>query len=296
MPAPDHAADEFFLDARAVRRSFDACATTFDASAAVHAEIRKRLLERLDVVRLEPGVVIDLGAGTGHASRALQDRYSGTRIVAMDLSPRMLVQARRQQRLFRRFDRVAAAAERLPLRDGSVDLVFSNLMLQWCSNPDSVFGEIRRVLRPNGLVTFTTLGPDTLKELRQVWSRFDRHVHVHRFIDMHDLGDALLRAGFAEPVMDTERLTITYSNGRALLDELVGSGSANIARGRRHGLTGRTTGAGFLDACEALRTNGSLPISLEVVYGHAWIGEKGRASMKRGGEALFPLEKLRRRP
>lgn len=294
MAAPDPAPDEFFLDPRAVRRSFDACAARFDASAAVHAEIRKRLLERLDVVRLEPRVVIDLGAGTGHASRALQDRYSGARIVAMDLSPRMLVQARRQQRLFRRFDRVAAAAERLPLREGSADLVFSNLMLQWCSNPDSVFGEIRRVLRTNGLVTFTTLGPDTLRELRQAWSRFDRHVHVHRFIDMHDLGDALLRAGFAEPVMDTERLTLTYPDGQALLHELAGSGSTNVARGRRHGLTGRALGGGFLDACAALRKDGSLPVSLEVVYGHAWIGEKGRA-MQQGGEAFFPVENLRRR-
>src|SRR5437868_5886068 len=143
MPSSPNAHDEFFLDPRLVRRSFDACAATFDASAAVHAEIRMRLLERLDVVRIEPEVVIDLGAGTGHASRALQDRYSSARIVAMDLSPRMLAQAKRQQRLFRRFGRVVAAAEQLPVRNDSVDLVFSNLMLQWSNNPDSVLGEVR---------------------------------------------------------------------------------------------------------------------------------------------------------
>lgn len=294
MPAST-APDEFFLDPRTVRRSFDASAATFDAFAAVHAEIRTRLLERLDVVRLDPKVVIDLGAGTGHASRALRDRYSAARIVAMDLSPRMLALAKRRQRLFRRFDRVAAAAEQLPLRAASVDLVFSNLMLQWCSHPDSVFGEIRRVLRSDGLVTFTTLGPDTLRELRQAWAALDDRTHVHRFIDMHDLGDALLRAGFAEPVMDTQRLTITYSSPQALLKELAGSGSTNVAHGRRHGLTSRATGARFLEACEALRRDGALPLTLEVVYGHAWADRKGRALSGTPGEHRIPIHNVGRR-
>jgi malonyl-CoA O-methyltransferase len=294
MPAPTPS-DEFFLDPRAVRRSFDAASATFDAAAAVHAEIRARLLERLDVVRLDPAVVVDLGAGTGHASRALQARYSSAHVVAMDLSPRMLIQARRQQRLFRRFSRVATDAQRLSLRDSSVDLVFSNLMLQWCSNPDAVFAEARRVLQANGLLTFAALGPDTLRELRTAWSHIDGYTHVHRFIDMHDLGDAMLRAGFADPVMDTERLTITYPDVDALLRELADSGSGNVAMGRRRGLTGRIATAKFRERYESFRRDGRLPASLEVVYGHAWAVDRGRRPGAASGEMRIPVSSVTRR-
>lgn len=293
MP-PHPPADEFFLDPRAVRRSFDAASATFDAAAAVHAEIRARLLERLDVVRLDPAIVVDLGAGTGHASSALQDRYSSAHVVAMDLSPRMLLEARRQQRLFRRFSRVATDAQRLSLRDNSVGLVFSNLMLQWCSNPDAVFAEARRVLQANGLLTFAALGPDTLRELRTAWSHIDDYTHVHRFIDMHDLGDAMLRAGFADPVMDTERLTITYPDVDALLRELSQSGSANVAMGRRRGLTGRDAATKFRDRYESFRRDGKLPVSLEVVYGHAWAVEPGRKAGV-AGEMRIPVSSVTRR-
>jgi malonyl-CoA O-methyltransferase len=150
MPAP---VDEFFLEPRVVRRSFDAASSSFDAASAVHAEIRTRLLERLDLVRIQPEVVVDLGAGTGHASRALRDRYASARVIAADLSPRMLLQAGKQQRLFRRFDRVATDAHHLGIRSGTADLVFSNLMLQWCSDPDRVLAESRRVLKADGLLT-----------------------------------------------------------------------------------------------------------------------------------------------
>lgn len=290
-PAPD----EFFLDPRRVRRSFDAAAASFDSAAAVHSEIRTRLLERLDVVRLDPGVVVDLGAATGHASRALKARYPGAQVVAVDLSVPMLIEARRQQRLFRRFSRLAADAHRLPLRDASADLIFSNLMLQWCGDPDSVLGESRRALKSNGLLTFTSLGPDTLRELRSAWSGIDTFIHVHRFIDMHDLGDALLRAGFAEPVMDTERLTITYPDTNSLIRELALSGSGNVAYGRRRGLTGVESGKRFRDACEAQRRNGTLPVTLEVVYGHAWAGEKGRKLSGAPGETVIPVRSIGRR-
>lgn len=293
MPAP-LANDEFFLDHRAVRRSFDAASATFDAAAAVHSEIRRRLLEKLDVVRLNPTVIVDLGAGTGHASRALQNRYSSAHVVAVDLSPRMLIEARRQQRLWRRFSRVAADAQQLSLRNGSVDLVFSNLMLQWCNDPDRVFAETRRVLKANGLLTFTALGPDTLRQLRTAWSRIDGYTHVHRFIDMHDLGDAMLRAGFADPVMDTERLTITYPNVDALLHELIDSGSANVAMGRRRGLVSSAAAAKLRDAYESFRRDGNLPASLEVVYGHAWAVDRPRKTGP-AGEMKIPVSSVTRR-
>jgi malonyl-CoA O-methyltransferase len=286
--------DEYFLDPHAVRRSFDAAAVTYDAAAAVHGEIRARLLERLDVVRLQPRLVLDLGAGTGHASRALQHRYRSAQVIAMDLSCGMLQQAARQQRWLRRFGRLACDAHRLALKDACVDLVFSNLMLQWCHDPDAVFREIRRVLRPGGLLMLTTAGPDTLRELRQGWQAVDPGVHVHRFLDMHDLGDALLRAGLAEPVMDTERLTVTYSSLAAMVRELRATGSRNIAQGRARGLTGRGQLAGLRHNAELLAHEGELSVSVEVVYGQAWAGRE-RAPATGAGEVRVPLSAIRPR-
>jgi len=287
-------ADEFFLDPRTVRRSFDRASRTYDGSAAVQAEIRTRLLERLDIVRLQPTAVLDLGAGTGHASRQLKRRYPSAQVVALDSSLAMLRESARQQRFLRRFAPVCADAHRLPLQSQSFDLVLSNLLVEWCHDPDAVFAEVARVLRPKGLFTFTTVGPDTLKEVRELWHGVDPFTHVHRFIDMHDFGDALVRAGFAEPVMDTERLTVTYADLSALVDELRGSGARNIAQGRPHGLTGRARGAAVRSRSEALVRNGPLRISVEVVHGHAWsVGE--RRSRRAGDEVLVPFESLRTR-
>lgn len=295
MPAPATNSD-FFLDARLVRRSFDAASAGFDRHAAVHAEIRTRLLERLDIVRMTPASVLDLGAGTGQATRALKRRYRDAHVTALDLSPSMLLQAGNQSRFFRRFSRAAGDAQRLPFADATFDLIFSNLMLQWVGNPDAAITEARRVLRPEGLFTFTSLGPDSLKELRHAWAAVDDREHVHAFIDMHDLGDALVRAGFVEPVMDTERLTITYPDFPALAAELQGSGSTNVAYGRHHGLMGRAAFRRAQSALASLRRNNVLPVTLEIVYGHAWAGvqrKRGRA----GGEIHVPLEKLTgRRP
>jgi malonyl-CoA O-methyltransferase len=285
--------DEFALYPQLVRRSFDSVSATFDANSTVHGVIRAQLLERLDVVRMEPAVIVDLGAGTAHASRALKDRYRSAQVIAADIAPQMLAQAAKQQRLLRRFDRVATDAHRLALRSASVDMVFSNLMLQWSHDPDAVFSEVRRVLKPNGLFTFTALGPDSLRELRSAWSRIDTYTHVHRFIDMHDLGDALLRAGFAEPVMDTQRLTVTYPTLDAFLSELAGSGSRNVAQGRRHGLTAPVALGTLRKSYEQLRREGTLPVSLEIVFGHAWTGHLARTVSS--GEVRVPIANLGRR-
>jgi malonyl-CoA O-methyltransferase len=285
--------DEFYLDPARVRRSFDRAARSYDAAAVVQAEIRSRLLERLDLVKLQPKVVLDLGAGTGHASKALKHRYKSAEIVALDLAPAMLVEADRQQSWFKRFHRVAADAHRLPIKDASTQLVVSNLMLEWCHDPDAVFAEIRRVLQPGGLLTFATLGPDTLRELRDGWRKIDPNPHVHRFIDMHDLGDALVRAGLAEPVMDTERLTVTYPHLDALMTELVASGSTNLAHGRARGLTPKGHLTSLRGAVRAATEQGALPVSVEVVYGHAWATEL-RARPRAGGEVRVPVSSLTR--
>lgn len=285
--------DEYALDTRAVRRAFDRASRRYAEHAIVQAEIRSRLLERLDLVKLQPTRVLDLGAASGGSARRLKDRYPKARVLALDLSERMLVQAAREQTWLRRFDRIAANAERLPIRDESIDLVFSNLMLAWCNDVDRVFREIARSLATGGLFTFTTLGPDTLREVREAFAHVDRDLHVHRFIDMHDLGDALMRTGFAEPVMDTERLVVTYPTPAALFSELQSTGAINAAMGRRKGLLGR---AGFRDVearLEALRQAGAIPVTIEVVYGHAW---KGVLPPKRSpdGEVLVSLDSLRR--
>ena len=289
----DH--DEYFLDPRSVRRAFDRASARFDAFAGVHSEIRARLLERLDVVKLQPAVVLDVGAGTGHSTRALQDRYRSAQVVALDISTGMLQQARKQQRFLRRFARIATDAQRLAIQSARADLVFSNLMLQWCAEPDQAFTEMARVLKPHGLLTFTALGPDTLRELRA--SRAGREfVRVHRFIDMHDLGDALVRVGFAEPVMDTERLTITYRDVDSLLRELKGSGSANIAHGRARGLSGPQTFRDLRARYELLRENAVLPVTLEVIYGHAWAGDPAaRRRRGAGGVVNVPIGSIGRR-
>jgi malonyl-CoA O-methyltransferase len=290
MPAD---VDEYFLSARAVRRAFDAASADYAAAAAVPREIRARLLERLDLVRLTPAAALDLGAGDGEGARALKDRYPRAQVVALDLSHKMLERAARRQRFWRRFERVLGDAQRLPLRSDSVDLVCSNLMLEWCADPDAVFAEVRRVLRPGGLFTFATLGPDTLKELREGWRRLDAYPHVHRFIDMHDLGDALMRARFAEPVMDVERLTVTYASFDVLHRELRSLGSRNLTQGRRRGLAGRSYRTLLHEMCGRLMQDSVLPLTVEVVYGHAWAGVEGKPhGVGQTAEVRVPLSAL----
>ncbi len=189
-------ASEFTLDIRQVRNSFSQAAATYDQAAVLQRQVRDELLGRLDVLRMQPAAVLDLGAGTGQGTIALKRRYPGSRVVAMDLAPGMLQQARKRQTLLRRFDRVVADAAALPVGDATFDMIFSSLMLQWCNDPDRVLRECRRALRPGGVLHFTTLGPDTLVELRRSWQAADPgHAHVNRFIDMHDLGDALTAPG-----------------------------------------------------------------------------------------------------
>jgi malonyl-CoA O-methyltransferase len=287
--------DPFDIDRGRVRRAFDQAARSYDAAAVLQTRVRDELLQRLDVVRLEPAVVLDLGAGTGHASLALKRRFRASQVVALDLAEGMLREAGSRQTLLRRFRRVCAHAAALPLREASVDLVFSNLMLLWCTDPDAVFRECRRVLRPGGLLTFTTFGPDTLVELRRAWAAADRHTHVNRFIDMHDLGDALLRAGLVEPVMDVERYTLTYAEVRDLMRDLKAIGAHNANAGRPRGLTGKGALTRMTAAYETLRRDGRLPATQEVVFGQAWVPVGAPRAKRAPGEVFVPVGKIGRR-
>jgi malonyl-CoA O-methyltransferase len=279
------------LDTHWVRRSFDRAAQTYDAAAVLHAEVRQALLERLELMTVKPRVVVDAGAGTGHASRALKQRHPKALVIAVDSSLGMLRAAQRQQSWLRPFARTCADAARLPLADGSVDLIVSNLMLHWC-DPDAVFAEFRRVLAPQGLLSFSAFGPDTLRELRSAWSRVDSHSHVHRFIDMHDLGDALVRGGFTAPVLDVDRFTLRYLDVRRVAADLKATGAHNAGEDRPRGLTTPRRFAAMQKAYESFRQDGRLPATYEVVYAHAWA--PAEAATRPSRDAAVSLEEIKR--
>ena len=280
------------IDKARARRSFDRAAPGYDAVAVLQREIGSRLLERLDYVRLSPKTILDLGCGTGQAIAPLMRRYPKARVIALDFAPRMLRLARRRGTWLRRPWCLCADVEALPLAHGSVDLIVSNAALQWCNDLDATFRDLRRVLSPGGLLMFTSFGPDTLMELRAAWARVDSDVHVSPFADMHDLGDGLVRAQFADPVMDAERLTLTYTQVGDLMRDLKVLGASNAATARPRGLTGRRRLAAVEAAYEAWRRDGRLPATYEVVYGHAWAPLQREVE---GGIAI-PVSAIARRP
>lgn len=286
---------EYELEKGRVRRSFDAAARSYDQHAGLQRMVRDDMLARLDWVKVAPEVVVDLGCGTGAATRALKKRYPQASVLGLDLSMGMLAVARESQPWLRKPHLVCADMDRLPLKDASVDLLFSSLTVQWSNAPERVFAEVRRVLRPGGLFMFSTLGPDTLHELRGAWREADPgHTHVNLFYDMHDVGDALMRAGLRDPVMDVERLRLFHPDADAVMRSLKGIGARNGLAGRSRGLTGK----GRLDAARAayerLRDEArGLPASYEVIHGQAWGGEAGCYRADASGEVRIPLSSLR---
>lgn len=292
MPSFD---DPLKLDRQRVRASFDRASVSYEAASVLQDRVRHELLERLDLLKLEPNAVVDLGAGTGLGVRALKQRYRRATVIALDIAPGMLREARKHSKLFSRFERVCADSTRLPFKDASVDLIFSNLMLQWCDEPDIAFAEARRILKPTGFFAFTTFGPATLKELRAAWSQADGYEHVSRFLDMHDIGEALGRAGLIEPVLDVDRIQLTYNDARALMRDLKAIGAHNATAGRPRGLTGKSRMKKMTDAYESFRRDGLLPATYEVIFGAAW-GSAGRpAASAIEGEVRIPVRSIRKR-
>jgi malonyl-CoA O-methyltransferase len=285
------AMEGFALDSHWVRRSFDRAAEGYDAAAVLHAEVRRNLLERLQLMAVTPSVVLDAGAGTGHASRALKARYPKALVIALDASAQMLRIAGRRQTWLRRFARVRADAQNLPLANASVDLIVSNLMLHWC-DPDATLAEFHRVLKPQGLMCFSTFGPDTLRELRSAWAQVDAAPHVHTFLDMHDVGDAVVRAGFISPVLDVERFTLSYSDLNKVAADLRDTGGRNADVTRRKGLSSPRKFAAMQIAYEKFRQDGRLPATCEVVFAHAWAPAARRPG--RPQDAAVPLDEMKR--
>ncbi|MCC7326947.1 MAG: malonyl-ACP O-methyltransferase BioC [Burkholderiales bacterium] len=307
MPAEPRfeAPDPREVDPRVVRRAFGRAAATYDAVAALQREVGARMASRLDYVKVAPSLVLDAGCGTGEAVGELSLRYPPARVVALDLALPMVVAARERTRRGRSLlQRLLPAAlsgagqapgfvcgdvNALPLRGVLFDLVWSNLALQWVNDLPRAFGEIRRVMKVGGLFTFSTFGPDTLREVRRAFAHADGHTHTSRFADMHDIGDMLVHAEFAEPVMDMEEITLTYAEPDSMLRELKRLGATNATRGRPHGLMGRQRWHKALAALEAMRRDGRIPATFEVVYGHAWKGEPARSAEG------HPIVKLQRR-
>jgi malonyl-CoA O-methyltransferase len=262
----------FRLDSRALARAFDRASASYDAAAQLQAATRDELLERLQYFRVEPGVILDLGAGTGAGSETLRRRFPHARVIAVDVAPAMLRAAGKRQRWWRRFERICADALALPLATGCIDLVFSNLMLQWCDRPGAVFAEIRRVLSPKGLLLFSSFGPETLQELRLAWSRADPHPHVSQFPDMPELSALMQQAGLSEPVLDIDRRVVHYTDARALMRELQAIGARNAIADRHRGLTGRGRLQRMHEAYEISRRPQGLPATFELIYGAAFGG------------------------
>jgi malonyl-CoA O-methyltransferase len=288
-------AARFALQRARVRVSFERASAHYESAALLQARVSAELLERLDGFSFKPEVVLDLGAGTGRVSRELLRRYPRARVVALDWSAGMLREARHHQGLWRRFERVCADALRLPLKAACVDLVFSSLMLQWCEPLDAALAEVARVLRPGGFFAFSTFGVDTLRELREAWAQADEFNHVNHFADVQEVGNALMRAGLGEPVLDVDRLRTEHPDALDLMRQLKAIGAHNVTEGRARALTGRSRLKKMQQAYEAHRREGGLPATWEVIYCACW-GSAARApSAATPGEVRIAPGSIRRR-
>jgi malonyl-CoA O-methyltransferase len=283
--------DQALPEKRATRRAFDRAAN-FDDACFIHDTARERLLERLDLVELRPRTIVDLGCATGRGAAALAARYGTARVVGIDSSAAMArtTGARHADRV----SGVCGDAEGLPLVSQSVDLLFANLVLPWC-RPDAAFAEAARVLSDGGVLLFTTLGPDSLAEIRRAFASVDRGIHVHAAFDMHDLGDLALRAGLAEPVLDVDRLTVTYAEPAALWRDLKSVAAGNVAGARRRSLTGRARWS-RMEAALAPRPGERFSVTVELIFGQAF-GRGPQAPRPRAGapvEVAVPIDRIRR--
>ena len=258
------------LNRKHIRRRFERAAATFDESDFVHAVTRDGLLARLEPLLVDAETVIDLGAATGAANRALEKRFKGARVVSIDLAHNMLKKAREKKSWFSKNTFTQASADALPFANESVDVVFSNLLLPWAHDPSLIFSELARVLRKGGVFAFATLGPDSLQEISRAWGSTDGNAHVNRFLDMHDLGDGLVNAGLRDPVLDVDRLSVSYEDSNRLFADLTAVGARNALNQRAKSLTGKQRYAAMVSALEATAIDGQITLDLELVFGHCW--------------------------
>lgn len=275
----------FLLNKRQVQQRFNRAAKTYAEHAIAYQEVAQRLLSKLEFIKINPERVLDLGCGSGSLLLELSVLYPQAQIIGVDLSYEMLQEAKQK-------NLVQADATFLPFPNDSVELVISNLMLPWCNDLVSVFQEVKRVLKPEGIFLFSTLGPDTLKELRAAWAKIDNEPHVHVFLDMHDIGDALLQSGLADPVMDVEHLTINYREFKTFIKDLKLTGSTNCLQQRSQNLLSKNK----LKQLEKnyINIENKFPVTYEIAYGHAWKIFKP-SHITNENEFYFSIEQLRNR-
>ena len=274
--------------------SFNRAAAEYEKHAVLQKLVAERLLERLDLIKLSPQDIADAGCGTGISSQQLSQRYPSASVYQLDIAWQMLLQAKRKsRRFFRKCFCVCCDVEQLPLRENSLDMIFSSLMLQWCNDLEQTFRNFNNALRSQGLLVFATLGPDTLKELRASWAEVDDHVHVNTFFDMHDIGDTLVRAGFAEPVINVEHISMNYSDALTIMKELRQLGAHNINKERGKGLMSAKKLARVQEAYKKFCIGQHLPATYEIVYGHAWVPLPQTTDSVQ--QAVFPISQLRKR-
>ena len=248
-----------------IRSTFNGAACNYDDNAFLQSEIANRLAEKLKVISIKPQTIIDLGSGTGLLSNKTAEIFPNANLICVDFAQQSLL--KNSQNL-----KVCANAYELPFASNSVDFIVSNLMMQWCPDLKALFNECFRVLKPEGLILFTTFGPDTLKELKRSWSAVDSSAHVNDFIDMHDIGDQMLQSGFQSPIMEMENITLTYEKVLDLMHDLKSIGAQNVGS-RSKALTGKTKFKKMIEMYESYRSDGKLPATYEVIYGHAWKNE-----------------------
>jgi len=259
------------IDKHQIAANFSKAASTYDEYAFVQREIGDRLFERLDLMKIKPECIVDIGCGTGWFTRKLKKRFSRARVCGVDIAPGMLTQAKNHNGWFGKCQYELADMDRLPFSDQSVDLLFSNLSLQWSLDLKKTMTEFSRVLKPSGLLLFSTLGPDTLQELKLAFSRVDQRQHVNDFLDMHHVGDAMLSSGLYQPVMDREALTFEYETVKGILKDLKGIGANSLNGGRSTGLMSKGQWQSLVKAYDAIKASqSSYPVTYEALFGHAW--------------------------
>jgi malonyl-CoA O-methyltransferase len=275
-----------------IRRRFDRAAATFDGADFVHAVTREGLLTRLEPLLVQPSTILDLGSATGATGRLLRKRFKRAHIVSLDLSRAMLGAARKNRPWLSRMSFVQGDARRLPFASGTFDLVAANQMLPWDPEPQELFEEVARVLKKGGVFAFATLGPDSLREIESAWASVDDQPHVNRFPDMHDIGDGLVRAGLADPVLDVDRLAVSYEDPARLFADLTRAGARNTHEGRARGLAGKRRFRAMTRTLATAGSGGRILLDLELVYGHCWgSGPRPDPANYRIGANQIPLRR-----
>lgn len=289
-PTMNHAP---LLDRQVIQKTFNKAASCYDGAAVLQREIADRLLDRLELVRLAPQVIIDIGARTGYTTQCLHQRFPQAQIIATDWAENLLQQTPGEHA---RISKICAGPDRLPLPSYCADLVVTNLTWHWLDNPAQCLQEWRRLLKPGGLLLFSTCGPDTLDELRRSFAAVDDQPHVHLFLDMHDIGDAMLAAQFNDPVMQAERLCLLYSSVAGLLRDLRATGVTNALVARRRSLTGKLRWECMLAEYARFATGAAeYPATIEIVYGLGWAGDLPGSYTDESGAVVVPISQIRRK-